>query len=72
MATMTTFEQTQSPPPDPSAGLCANCAYARVVPHPRGGAPYWRCGKHDEDPSFPKYPRLPLIQCAGFRNKNSV
>ena len=72
MTIMSISEQTQSPPPDPSVGLCATCIHARTVSHPRGGAPYWRCGKHDEDPTFPKYPRLPVLQCAGFRNKTSA
>ena len=55
-----------------AAGLCASCALAREVPHPRGGAPYWRCGKHDEDPSFPKYPRLPVVACGAYRPKSGT
>jgi hypothetical protein len=53
------------------AGLCATCVYARVVPHPRGGDAYWRCGKHDEDQSFPKYPRLPVLVCGGYTEVTS-
>lgn len=43
-------------------GLCATCIHARNVPHPRGGAGYWLCGQA----GFPKYPRLPVWQCAGY------
>lgn len=50
-------------------GLCASCAHARAVPHPRGGGAYWRCGMHDRDASFPKYPRLPVIECLGYAPK---
>ncbi len=49
-----------------TVGLCATCAYARAVAHPHGGEPYWRCGKHDEDKTFPKYPRLPVVACNGY------
>ena len=27
---------------------------------------FYRCGLSDIDPSFPKYPRLPVLECAGF------
>ncbi|MCL4218517.1 MAG: hypothetical protein KJ052_16135 [Candidatus Hydrogenedentes bacterium] len=50
-------------------GLCAICRHARCVPHPRGGLDYWRCAKHDEDPAFPKYPRLPVLECPGYARK---
>lgn len=49
----------------PHIGLCATCMHARAVPHPRGGAPYWMCGRAADDPSFPRYPRLPVGQCRG-------
>ena len=47
------------------AGLCANCRHAHVTPHPRGGMDYWRCGRAGTDPAYPKYPRLPVLQCKG-------
>ena len=49
-----------------TAGLCASCAWARRVAHPRGGAPYWLCGMAGRDPRFPKYPRLPVRECPGY------
>ncbi len=51
---------------DDRIGLCATCQYARVVKHPRGGEDYFRCGKHDEDPTYPKYPPLPVRTCGAY------
>ncbi|NUM56666.1 MAG: hypothetical protein HUU46_23815 [Candidatus Hydrogenedentes bacterium] len=64
------MEPTQNPEfkiQDSNVGLCATCVHGRIVPHPRGGDAYWRCGKHDEDKAFAKYPRLPVNSCAGYR-----
>ncbi|HAM59779.1 MAG TPA: hypothetical protein DCQ64_31960 [Candidatus Rokubacteria bacterium] len=55
--------------PDPArerqgAGLCASCRHARRVTSARGSM-FSRCERATDDPSFPKYPRLPVIQCCG-------
>lgn len=47
-----------------SVGLCRDCRHVREVPAER--ATYWLCGRSATDPSFPKYPRLPVGQCRGF------
>jgi len=47
-------------------GLCATCVYTRRVPHPRGGPGYIFCGRSEFDPAYPKYPRLPVVRCAGY------
>jgi len=47
------------------AGLCATCAHARPVTSARGST-FWRCGLHERDPRFAKYPRLPVLRCEGF------
>ncbi|MBI5092804.1 MAG: hypothetical protein HZB26_10225 [Candidatus Hydrogenedentes bacterium] len=62
-----------SEPPDAldPVGLCARCAHARQIHHPHGGAAYWRCGVSDADPKYPKYPRLPVVTCAGFEQSRS-
>jgi hypothetical protein len=49
----------------PAAGLCAECAEARRVESARG-ATFWLCRRSDRDPAFPRYPRLPVLRCAGF------
>ncbi len=50
-------------------GLCLTCVHSRAVTHPRGGDPYWRCDLADTDKRFPKYPRLPVLQCIGYEPK---
>jgi hypothetical protein len=47
-------------------GLCKTCTHADPLKHPRGGDPYWRCAKAAIDPSYPKYPRLPVMACRGY------
>ena len=46
-------------------GLCATCAWARRVVSARESV-FWRCGRSETDPRFPKYPRLPVLACAGY------
>ncbi len=46
-------------------GLCATCEYMRRVESDRGSV-FYRCALADADPRFPKYPRLPVIQCDGY------
>lgn len=50
--------------PDP-VGLCGDCRHARQVP--TAGTVYWLCRRSATDPSFVKYPRLPLRVCRGFQ-----
>lgn len=47
-----------------TAGLCATCAHARVVATPRSR--FVLCEKSREDERFARYPRLPVIACAGY------
>jgi hypothetical protein len=49
------------------AGLCARCAHARCIESGKGST-FWLCGLHPGDARFPKYPRLPVIECPGFTN----
>jgi len=41
------------------------CAHQRVVATKRGPT-YSLCERSRTDPRFPKYPRLPVLECAGF------
>jgi hypothetical protein len=52
-------------------GLCATCEHARRLPHPRGNGVYWRCLLSDTDRRFPKYPRLPVLECGGYEAEKS-
>jgi hypothetical protein len=46
-------------------GLCARCAHARTVANRRGSV-FWLCLRSRRDPSFPRYPLLPVLHCRGF------
>ena len=48
------------------AGLCGGCAHALLRPTRRETV-YLRCGLAAADPTFPRYPRLPVTACAGYR-----
>lgn len=47
------------------AGLCADCLHARLV-QSASGSVYYLCGRSAVDPTFPKYPQLPVVQCEGY------
>jgi hypothetical protein len=49
--------------PDP-IGLCASCRHARIV-HSSRGSMFYMCRLAETDPRFAKYPRLPVLRCAG-------
>ena len=49
------------------AGLCGTCAHARAIRSDRGSV-FYLCGLSRDDARFPKYPRLPVLACAGYRN----
>ena len=46
-------------------GLCFDCRHTRRIDSSRGSV-FYRCGLSDTDPSFPKYPRLPILHCPGY------
>jgi predicted CoA-binding protein len=45
-------------------GLCRDCRNARQVPAQH--TTYWLCRRAADDPTFPRYPRLPIRACRGF------
>ena len=47
-------------------GLCEKCAHARRIAHPRGEADYWRCDVSERDTRYPRFPRLPVLQCDAY------
>jgi hypothetical protein len=48
-------------------GLCAKCAHVKVVSSARGSA-FYLCERAKSDPRYAKYPRLPVLRCAGFES----
>jgi hypothetical protein len=49
----------------PPAGLCDHCRHQRLVPNTRGSV-FSLCERSRTDDRFPRYPRLPVLECAGF------
>jgi hypothetical protein len=46
-------------------GLCDSCAHQRLV-HTGRGSTFSMCLRHRTEPErYPKYPRLPVLVCAG-------
>jgi hypothetical protein len=45
-----------------SPGLCGSCSLAKKMTSDRGSI-FWRC----THPELPKYPRLPVISCGGWK-----
>lgn len=50
---------------DPYVGLCASCRHVRRVTNKRGST-FYLCRLADSDPTFAKYPPLPVLACRGF------
>jgi len=50
---------------DPRIGWCSICRHGRMVESSRGSR-FWRCARSDDDPRYPKYPRLPVLACEGY------
>ncbi|RMH22760.1 MAG: hypothetical protein D6701_01125 [Gemmatimonadetes bacterium] len=51
--------------PPPNAGLCARCAWARVVRSGRGSV-FLLCRRARTDERLRKYPPLPVLACHAF------
>jgi hypothetical protein len=46
-------------------GLCADCRHARIIENRRGSR-FWMCKRSTTDTRFPRYPRLPVLECSGY------
>ena len=47
------------------AGLCDQCRHQRVVSNTRGSH-FSLCQRSAADPTYPRYPSLPVLTCVGF------
>ena len=56
---------TREPGARDGVGLCLRCAWMRRIVS-RRGSHFYLCGRHRHDPTFRKYPPLPVLQCRGF------
>lgn len=46
-------------------GLCEHCRHVQIVQNARGSK-FYLCRRANEDASFAKYPRLPVLTCRGY------
>jgi hypothetical protein len=53
-----------------AAGLCDTCAHQRIVRNTRGST-FSLCERSRSDPSFPRYPRLPVRECRGYERRGA-
>ena len=51
-----------------SSGLCDRCAHQQLVPNTRGSV-FSLCRRSREDPAYPRYPRVPVLECPGYEPK---
>ena len=48
------------------AGLCDNCKHVQIVKSAKGSF-FHLCMFFKKDPRFSKYPKLPVLACAGYQ-----
>ena len=51
-------------------GLCGTCRQSRRI-ETRAGSVFWLCERAATDPTFPRYPALPVVNCRGFEPARS-
>jgi PEGA domain-containing protein len=56
---------TSEPSCTADSGLCATCIHARTIESAKGSK-FLLCRRSATDPSYPKYPRLPVFSCPGY------
>ena len=52
-----------------SIGLCADCQHAERITSSRATT-FYMCRLSLVDPRYPKYPRLPVLTCEGYKRTN--
>jgi hypothetical protein len=55
----------------PAAGLCDSCAHQQLVPNTRGSV-FSLCRRSRDDPAFPRYPHLPVLECRGHEPRQGA
>ena len=46
-------------------GLCADCFFMAVI-RSAPGSTFYQCRRSFSEPGYPKYPQLPVVNCAGY------
>jgi hypothetical protein len=53
------------------AGLCDTCVAQQVVRTTRGSV-FSLCLRSKTDPAYPKYPRIPVLECPGYEPRDEA
>ncbi|MEY2441964.1 MAG: hypothetical protein QOJ46_1390 [bacterium] len=53
-----------------SAGLCDRCRHQKVIRNTRGSS-FSLCRRARDDDRYPKYPRLPVLRCPGYEEREA-
>ena len=53
------------------AGLCDSCRHQRRVNTTRGSS-FSLCERSRTEPAYPRYPRLPVLRCAGYEQRKGA
>lgn len=61
--------ERNNPLSEPDIGLCATCTHVRVMRSDRGST-FYQCALAFTNPAYSKYPRLPVLTCAGYTKRN--
>ena len=70
MASPPTPPSRSGPPPSgPPAGLCDTCVHQQVVRNTRGSV-FSLCLRSRSDPAYPRYPRVPVLECDGYERRS--
>ncbi|HEX2096904.1 MAG TPA: hypothetical protein VHF50_05985 [Solirubrobacterales bacterium] len=51
------------------AGLCDRCRHQKLVRNTRGST-FSLCLRSRTDESYPRYPRIPVVECAGYDRRS--
>jgi len=52
-----------------AVGLCFTCRWVRTATNRRGSV-FYRCARAETDPSYARYPALPMRACPGYEEAN--
>jgi hypothetical protein len=58
-------EPTMPSKPSTPPGLCGSCRHSRRL-ETRAGSAFRLCERAATDPTYPRYPALPVVSCRGF------
>ena len=49
-------------------GLCDSCVHQKLISNTRGSS-FSMCELSKTDPRYPKYPRVPVLECPGYEKR---